>query len=199
MFYITVWLVNINVNFLYDGSPANTLGVQVKVKVTLVQALRLCTGRTAHKGSRVIALLFHEGSASCPGRYLPPGKTRYALYKRLGGPQCRFEQVRKIWPPTGIRSPDRPVAIPTTLAGPHPGSALWQFSTTNNVVRYVTWYWAISMQFPLPKQSRLLLFHVEIAGSSINLVFSPKFCMYFYVFDSGFRDLLVISSLILLR
>ena len=30
----------------------------VKVKCTLVQALRLCTGRTAHRGSRGIALLF---------------------------------------------------------------------------------------------------------------------------------------------
>jgi len=32
----------------------------VKVKVTLVQALGLCTGRTAHRGSRGIALLFHD-------------------------------------------------------------------------------------------------------------------------------------------
>ena len=31
-----------------------------KVKVTLVQALRLCTGRTAHRGSRGIAILFHN-------------------------------------------------------------------------------------------------------------------------------------------
>jgi len=29
---------------------------KVKVKCTLVQALRLCTGRTAHRGSRGIAL-----------------------------------------------------------------------------------------------------------------------------------------------
>ena len=29
-----------------------------KVKVTLIQALRLCKGRTAHRGSRDIALLF---------------------------------------------------------------------------------------------------------------------------------------------
>ena len=29
-----------------------------KVKFTLVEALRLCTGRTAHRGSRVIALPF---------------------------------------------------------------------------------------------------------------------------------------------
>ena len=33
---------------------------KVKVKVTLVQALRLCTGRTAHRGCRGIALPFHD-------------------------------------------------------------------------------------------------------------------------------------------
>ena len=32
--------------------------VKVKVKCTLVQALRLCTGRTAHRGSTDITLLF---------------------------------------------------------------------------------------------------------------------------------------------
>ena len=31
-----------------------------KVKVTLVQALRLCTGRTTHRGSRGMALPFHD-------------------------------------------------------------------------------------------------------------------------------------------
>ena len=47
-------------------------------------------------GSRGIALPFldygtrkGEGSASRPGRSLPPGKTRYPLYRRLGGPQGR--------------------------------------------------------------------------------------------------------------
>jgi hypothetical protein len=34
--------------------------VKVKVKVTLVQALRLCTGRTPHSVTRGIALLFHD-------------------------------------------------------------------------------------------------------------------------------------------
>jgi hypothetical protein len=36
------------------------LRIGKKVKVTLVQALRLCTGPTAHRGSRGIALLFHD-------------------------------------------------------------------------------------------------------------------------------------------
>jgi hypothetical protein len=39
---------------------------------------------------------------------LPPGKTRCPLYRRLSGPQGRSGRVRKISPPTGIRSPDRP-------------------------------------------------------------------------------------------
>ena len=49
-----------------------------------------------------------EGSASRPGRSLPPRKTRYPLYRKLDGPQGRSGQVRKISPPTGIRSPDLP-------------------------------------------------------------------------------------------
>jgi hypothetical protein len=79
------------------------------VKVTLVQALRLCTGRTAHRGSRGIALLFLDhgtrrgwGSASRPGRSLHPGKTRCPLYRRLCGPQGRSAQVRKISLPPGF-------------------------------------------------------------------------------------------------
>ena len=75
----------------------------------LVQALRLCTGRTAHKGSRGIALLFldhgtrrGERLASRPGRSLPQGKTRYPLHRRLGVPQGRSGQVRKISPPPGF-------------------------------------------------------------------------------------------------
>ena len=76
----------------------------VKVKCTLVQALRLCTElyplmTTALEGG--------EGSASRPGRSLPQGKTRYLLYRRLGGPQGRSGEVRKILPP-GLRSPDHP-------------------------------------------------------------------------------------------
>ena len=33
---------------------------------------------------------------------LPPGKTRYPLYRRLGGPHGRSGRIRKISPPPGI-------------------------------------------------------------------------------------------------
>jgi hypothetical protein len=33
---------------------------------------------------------------------LPPGKTRYPLYRRLGGPQGQTGRVRKISPPPGF-------------------------------------------------------------------------------------------------
>jgi len=79
---------------------------QEKIKCTLLQALRLCTDHTVHRGSRSIAVLFliHgtrrcEESVSRPGRSLSPGKTRYPLYRRLAGPLGRCGQVRKISPP----------------------------------------------------------------------------------------------------
>jgi len=79
------------------------------VKCTVVQALRLCTGRTAHRGSRGIALLFldHgtrrcEESASRPGRLLPPEKIRYPLHRRLVGPHGWSGQVWKMSPLPGF-------------------------------------------------------------------------------------------------
>jgi hypothetical protein len=42
---------------------------------------------------------------------LPPEKNRYQLYRRLGGPHSRSEQVRKISPPPGFdRRNIQPVA-----------------------------------------------------------------------------------------
>ena len=82
--------------------------------------------------SRGTALPFHDlGTeygggrlALRPGRFTP-GKTRYPLYRRLGGPQGRSGRVRKISPPPGFNP--RPVqtlasrytdwAIPTPLFG----------------------------------------------------------------------------------
>jgi len=42
------------------------------------------------------------GSESHAPTASPPGKTRYPLYRRLGGPQGRSGQVRKISLPPGF-------------------------------------------------------------------------------------------------
>ena len=64
----------------------------------------------AQRVGRGIALLFHdrgtsrgEWSAARSGRTLPPGKTRYPFYRRLGGPQGRSGRAENLVP-TGIRS-----------------------------------------------------------------------------------------------
>jgi hypothetical protein len=84
----------------------------------------------AQRGSEGIALLILNigarrgvgGQHQAPAA-LPPAKTRYSLYRRMGGPQGRSGHVRKIPPPPGfdIRTvqPRSSVAIPTELPGPH--------------------------------------------------------------------------------
>jgi hypothetical protein len=52
---------------------------------------------------------------------LPLGKTQYPLYRRLGGPQGRSGQARKISPPTGIRSLDRPARTELLYRLSYPG------------------------------------------------------------------------------
>ena len=74
-----------------------------------MQAVRSTGGVEVQRCSFMTAALEGgEGPASRPGRSLPPGKNRYPLYRRLGGPQGRSGKVRKISSPTGIRTPDRP-------------------------------------------------------------------------------------------
>jgi hypothetical protein len=52
---------------------------------------------------------------------LPPGKTRYPLYRELGGPQGWSGRVRKILLLTGIRSPDRPAHSESLYRLSYPG------------------------------------------------------------------------------
>ena len=64
-YYFTYWrhdsVIRQSSGYLYIKFKTCYLWkVKVKVKVTLVQALRLCTGRTAHRGSRRIVLPFHD-------------------------------------------------------------------------------------------------------------------------------------------
>jgi hypothetical protein len=93
---------------------------KVKVQCTLVQVLRFCTGRTAYRGSRGVALTFHdhgtrrgEGSASRPGRFAP-GKDPVPILQEAGWAQGHCGQVRKISTPPGFD----PRTVQPTLPGP---------------------------------------------------------------------------------
>ena len=86
-----------------------------KAKCTLVQALRLCTGHTAHRGSRGIALLFHDhgtrrgwGVSVTPWPLFTPGKDSVPIVQEAGwGPGPVWTGAENL-SPTGIWYPDRP-------------------------------------------------------------------------------------------
>ena len=96
--------------------PANWPDIVTKkVKCTLVQALRLCTGCTAHRGSRGITLLFLDhcdrrgwGVSVTPQLLFTPGKDPVPILQEAGwapGPVwTRAENLAH----TRIRSPDCP-------------------------------------------------------------------------------------------
>ena len=65
--------------------------LQHKVKCSLVQALRLCIGRTAHRGNRGIALPFHDhgtrrgwGVSVTPRPLLTSGKDPVPIVQEAG-------------------------------------------------------------------------------------------------------------------
>ena len=82
---------------------------------TLVQALRLCTDRTAYRGSRGIALLFHDhatrrgwGVSVTPRPLFTPGKDLVHIVQEAGWVPGPVWTGAENLAPTGIRSPDRP-------------------------------------------------------------------------------------------
>ena len=86
-----------------------------KVKCTLVQKLRLCTGRTAHRGSRGIALLFYDhgtrrgwGVSVTPRPLFTPGKDPVPIVQEAGWDPGSVWTGAENHARTGIRSPDRP-------------------------------------------------------------------------------------------
>jgi hypothetical protein len=64
---------------------------------------------------------------------IPPRKTRYPLYRRLGRFQGRSGRVRKISPPTGFRSPDRPARSESLYRLSYPDPLVSVNNPTNDV------------------------------------------------------------------
>jgi hypothetical protein len=91
--------------------------VKVKIQCILVQALRLCTGRTAHRGSRGIALpfLYHGirkgwGVSVTPRPLFTPGKDPVPIVQDAGWAPGPVWTGAKNLAPTGSRSPNRPAS-----------------------------------------------------------------------------------------
>ena len=110
--------------------------VKVKVKFTLDQATK------AQRGSRGIALLLLQfrrwmgvGGQRHAADALPPARTRYPFYRRLGGPQSRSGQVLKISPLPGF---DPRTVQPVASCYTDYGSLRHTHSTVPILLRVVT-------------------------------------------------------------
>jgi len=90
-----------------------------------------------------------EWSTARPGRTLPPGKTRYPFYRRLGGTQGRSGRAENLVP-TGIRSRSvQPVVSRYTV---------WATRLTSLTIMDIKnlWlFWQNLKQVPIPSQFNL--------------------------------------------
>jgi hypothetical protein len=100
---------------IFRWGGKSSLKAKVKVKCTLVQALRLCTGRTAHRVSRGITLLFHDhgtrrgwGVSVTPRPLFTPGKNPLPIVQEAGWAPGPIWTGAENLASTGIRSPDPP-------------------------------------------------------------------------------------------
>ena len=57
---------------------------------------------------------------------LPPGKPRYPLYRRLGGPQCRSGRWQNISPQPGFDPPNRSARSESLHQLSYPGPQWWR-------------------------------------------------------------------------
>ena len=98
-----------------ERAPSSFCWKKSKVKCTLVQALRLCTGRTARRGSTGIALPFLDygtrrgwGVSLTPRPLFIPGKDPVPIVQEAGWAPGPVRTGAENLVPTGIWSPDRP-------------------------------------------------------------------------------------------
>ena len=117
-------------------SPNSVHSRPVKVNCTLVQALRLCTGRTAHRGSRGIALLFLDhgtrrgwGVSVTLRPLFTPGKDTVPIVEEAGWAPRPIWTGAKILVPTGIRSPDRPARSQSLYRLRYPAHTIVPYKT----------------------------------------------------------------------
>jgi len=119
-----------DIHFRMVEEPRNVFSALSKVKCTLVQALRLCTGRTAHRGCRGIAVLFLDHGTRRGWRFSVTPRPLYPLESPgthfTGGwvvHRAGLDRCGKYRPPTGFDPRTvQPVASRYTdyaIPGPH--------------------------------------------------------------------------------
>ena len=113
------WILRQDTTFVPTSVTANGYQNTVKkrnnINCTLVQTMRLCTGRMAHRGSRSIILPFLDhgtrrgwGVSVTPRPLFTPRKDPVPIVQEAGwGPRPVWTGVENL-AHTGIQSPDRP-------------------------------------------------------------------------------------------
>ena len=111
-----------------------SISIKLKVKCTLVQALRFFTGRTAHRGSRGIALTFDDhgtrrgwGFSVSPRLLFTPRKDPVPIVQEAGWAPGPVWTGAENLAPTGIQSPDRPARSQSLYRLRYPGHLLVYF------------------------------------------------------------------------
>ena len=119
------------------------------VNCTPVQALRLCTGRTAHRGSKGITLPFQDhdtmkgwGVSGTPRPLFTPGKDPVHIVQEAGWTPGPVWTGTENLAPTEIRSPDRPARSQSLYRLRYPAHEwiiLCNFFFLNSLVSHLFW------------------------------------------------------------
>lgn len=80
------------------------------------------------------ALVVGEWSAECLSRTLPPGRTRYSLYRWLGTPQGRARPTEKIDPQAFDPRTVQPIVIPNPIELPDHTTSVYAIKTIQQML-----------------------------------------------------------------
>jgi len=132
----------------------------------------LCTGRTAHRGSRGTALLFHDhgtrrgwGVSFTPRPPFTPGKDPVPIVQEAGWAPGPVWTGAENLAPTGIRSPDRPARSQSLyrLSYPAHTSSKPLIITTGISSSYILW------QYDMKQLARSITQLLALKGNTVQL------------------------------